>query len=867
MKIDDQETNDSPSLIWVLPLACSVWIGLFVDGWFARPSARNLVFVVIDPIFASLLLPALTLMLAWLLMTPARLFYRLQAVLFLLISSVPIAYAAQQRPGQPPFTVRELAEYYTDRYYLLEFQALPCFEAGLAIVAAALCLVLLNRLLSQIVFQRVPLAPATNGKRWRQRLSEAYHMPIHSAARQVGRDRRGDRQLGVLVVILIGGGAWQWISGQGEHLPAILRTGCLLGSVVYLWIWMASECYHPWRSFAVLLLGTTGLASLPQIARLTMSTAQLSTPDPYWIIVASVSVSAALAALSLGLLTWTHQMPRRGKSLPGGAAVPAAVSANSLSSTSWIGFWASGLLLGGIGCSVAYWVPLNVDAVELTDEGSLSPRDGWLAARFLEKTAGDRRQFKIGRDPATGKPTVHWRVPALEKSWRESVALVEQRARDGDLCSLEIESPVSDRALLADLLRQGIEVTCSLDAAGEEVPATLMTARGLQLRRIINAPLDVEAWRLLQTAHPQLLEIVGCRLPDEFPTPIGPNRSGEPTILRDCEFSNELLSALTSFKGWPSHALIEPRFKQPIDGLTFAKFIYNLEVLGAPPLSSPVRDGFPPLFVPTFVSEAYSRWTFSTRPVLLDPRVFAKVTEQPVSLQRHLGFDAAGRLVELGVLPTRDCPAAIPWGVLPDVEHLYVNLTLSSYDPRMSPDDVFRGEEIGFQVAALPRLTRVTIYRNRVHHYTQTVNSQLTDSHDAWDARREKFLRELLQHPGLVEVRVERSFGTPFWDTLAAGESIERLVVEAGQDLDLPWLETLARLPRLKEIFLVDHLGLRFNEIANWPCKPISVNGRSGARPASPRRCLDVADAPSEFTVRAAGGAGPRIATGLFGGP
>jgi len=823
MRNDKRHVTDAPSLWWVWPIACSVWIGVFIDGWFAQPSVRNRLYNTIAPIFEGMLLPALTLLLVWCVFTPARFAYRLQAVLIVVLLSVPIAYAAHQRPGQPLLTIREFLQYYLDRYYLIEIKGLPFFEAGLAIAMAAVCLLLLNRFFVRIVFQRLPREPQSSGKNRRESSSETSRVTEHSAVSEARITQQTNGLLCGIVVILILGAAWQLNSGQVAELPTILRTGCLMGFSVYLWVWVASESFRPWLAFAILMLGTTGLACLPQIGQLTRTPVRSMLAAEYLILCSSVLASTALAALTLALLARAHQMPRRGKMPPFGTDVPAGVSALSTKSAlppksaSGIGFWAGGLLLWGLSLGIAVWVPLNMDAQDFTNEERLSVRDGWLAARFLEKTFRDRSQFNISRDPTSGQPTVHLKVPLLDESWRETVELVESRAGEGDLCSLEIESPVNDFGWLESLLRQGIAVTCSLDGQGHEIPASLITTPGLQLRRISNTQLTVPFWTLLKSAHPQLVEIVGCRLPDGFPNPASGSWPQEVTFLRDCEVSNNLLAAMTPITGWPAIGvtLFEPRFQQPIRGLTFAEFVYNGEILGAPPLTSPVEDGFPALFVPTLVSEEVSRWSFSTRPLLLDSGILSEVIAQPVSVPRHLGFDSAGRLVELGVVPNRDCPAAIPWATLPDVEHLYVNLVDSSYDARRSPEDVFRGEEIGFQVAAFPQLTRATIYTHQVFYRSQTVNSQIHHSPGYRDIRHETFLRELLQHPGLIEVTVESTLAPAIWDVLADGEYIERLVIWGGRDPHLPWLDKLDRFARLKEIVVMEQLGTQVRQ-ARW---------------------------------------------------
>jgi hypothetical protein len=211
--------------------------------------------------------------------------------------------------------------------------------------------------------------------------------------------------------------------------------------------------------------------------------------------------------------------------------------------------------------------------------------------------------------------------------------------------------------------------------------------------------------------------------------------------------------------------------------------------------------------VPTYANEQYSRWEVSIRPLLLDPEFASQVKAQPVRLSRHLVFDEAGRLAEVGVTPTRDCPAGIPWTTLPDVEHLYVNLVASSYDARTSPADPLVVEEVGFQSAAFPKLSRATIYSSPAVYFSLPAVDRQIGLNEQWDVRYEKFLRELLRHPGLREVDLKCRFNTNLWGVLAESESVERLLLYPDDAIEQPWLAILDRFSNLKEIVIHSQLG------------------------------------------------------------
>ncbi|MDP1563219.1 MAG: hypothetical protein Q8M16_17705 [Pirellulaceae bacterium] len=804
---ETNKINYSPSLMWVLPIACSIWIGVLVDGWFARPSVRNPVFFAVDPTFEVMSGPALVLLGVWFLMSPARMAVRIQALLFVFVSSLPIAYFAHQRPGQGLSTVWETMRYYADRYYALGTKWVQMAEFLFAIAVAAFSLLLLNRLLSQVYFHRVPVESATSAKRFQQRLSDAFWTSVGSESDRVATQRWEDRVLIASGLSLLAIGIGYLFLSDATQLDSLVKTGLLFGCTVYLCVWAASECHRPWVSFLILWIGVTGLASIPQVARLASSFGRVSTAQELLFCVSSITFSTVLGGVSLWLLRRSHQMPRRTKKLPWSKLETTTEARVAQPTVSRFAFWTTGLALCGLFTGGAYWIPQNIDAENLTDEKQLSLRDGWLAAKLLDQTKGARSRFAISRDLRTDVPTVLLKLPLVDDYWMSVASLVEQRSKEGDKCSLEIESPVADLEWLERMLQQGIEVTCSLDAEGREIPPALIAKPGLRLRKVFNTELSVSTWSLLLSSHqPTLQEMVGCQLPDTLPPQFGVPTQ-RTNVLRECVASESLLAVINSLTRWRQVTMIDPKWTLPLDGLTLTKFVHNEEILGQTPLTIPVTSGSRPMMVPTYATEQYSRWEVSIRPLLLDSSIATEATANRTNVPGHLRFDSDGRLTEVGVTPTRDCPATIPWVTLPDVEHLHVNLVASSYDGRTSSNDARVVEEVGFQSAAFSKLSRATIYAHPPQYFNLLGVERQTTMYDHWDARFEKFLRELLKHPGLIEVQVDGRFNPYVWRLLAESESIERLVVDTNYDMEILWLDMLSQFPKLKEVVVMAQIS------------------------------------------------------------
>ena len=798
--------EDAPSLAWVLPLACAVWTGLFVDGWFARPSERNLLFMVTDPVFDVMVMPAFTLLGVWCLMTPAKVTLRLQALLFVLFTSLPIAYLAHQRPGQSFSGVQGPLQYYLDRYYSLGTIGLPILDFTVAVSIAAFCVLGLNRALTQIRFQRVPVESVASTKSLRQRRSEAFRTSLVSESEKAVQQRREDRILLGLAISLVAICLGYWRLSTTPALDTTFRMGLLYGIFVYLFVWLAGECVRPRRSCLILWIGLAGMAAFPHWQRLSAASARISTVDGWLVCLGSISLAIVLLTCSLVLLLSSHQLPRRTKALPLGFAFAENHVPFARQASSQVRFWLTSAVLWAIGCSLAFWVPLNLDPENLTDEETLSVRDAWLAAQFLQANGGDRTRFRIARDEITNHTTVYLRVPEVNAEWSRCLSLLEQRSAEGDPCWLEIDAPIPDLPWIERTLRQGIHVTCSLDAGGKEVPLMLIGMPGLNVRNVHNAAITEPVWAALKNLNHQPLfrEIVDSRLPDVAPPQLG-NVVRDGNVLRRCVASENLLADITRMSYWPRSTvtLIDPQLPRPMDGLTLAKFLYHEELLGVPPIELPQISGFAPLFVPVYADDRYSRLELSARPLLLTAELGSAVQAAPINVPRLVGFDNEGRLTELGVTPTRDCPATIPWTTLPDVQHMYVNLVASAYDSRGDANERFEPEDIGFQSAAFPKLSRVTIYSQQLSISTVSLNQQPRSMYEVWDPRFDKFLRELLQHPGLMELNVECNFTANLWQVLVEAGSVERLVVRSGHVRDLPWLEWLPRFTKLQEVVVM----------------------------------------------------------------
>ncbi len=76
MEAEAKHSASTPSLLWVLPIACSIWGGLIIEGWFSDTLEERYQRVV-NASFEGLLTPGFALLVVWLLMAPVGIGARL----------------------------------------------------------------------------------------------------------------------------------------------------------------------------------------------------------------------------------------------------------------------------------------------------------------------------------------------------------------------------------------------------------------------------------------------------------------------------------------------------------------------------------------------------------------------------------------------------------------------------------------------------------------------------------------------------------------------------------------------------------------------------------------------------------------------
>ncbi len=455
MESQTSRATYSPSLLWVLPIACSVWIGIFVDGWLANPSESNRYHTILEPALEGLLTPGVSLLLVWLLGTPASLVFRLQVASFVLISSLPIAYLSHQRPGLAWTSVFEVRQYYVDRTYYVGAQGQSFPELFLALAVAAFVLLILNRNLSHVVFYRVPIRGGADGTKLYKHMTDAYRSAIYSAEEEIANRRAFDQCLFASSVGLVVIGFVCSAIGYGDRFLNAAWLGMLIGGLFYFWLWPASECRRPFWALLVMLPGVVVFSTVAQFLRLSRSfSSQIWTTSEQALIIGTIVVPLVLVWLSLVLLTATNQMPRRTKGLwtvESGASRSVAPGRNRSVRT-----WLFGICLWLLACLSAYWIPQNVDSEALTGNDRISLRDGWLAAQFLQKLEGIRAKIRFRYDINSDQSWVALRVPRYSEYWASCIELMEQRAREGDVCQLVVDEPILDLAFREHLMQQGI---------------------------------------------------------------------------------------------------------------------------------------------------------------------------------------------------------------------------------------------------------------------------------------------------------------------------------------------------------------------------------------------------------------------------
>ena len=384
MEAEAKHSASTPSLLWVLPIACSIWGGLIIEGWFSDTLEERYQRVV-NATFEGLLTPGIALLVVWLLMAPVGIGARLKVLSFLSIPSLPIAYLALQRPGARWTWISDLFAHYLGRSYRVGMSELSWFETVLALAISAFGLSLFNRFVSQILFQRFPAKPCSNGPATLvDRVNIGFRTPYYTDTEIRAVNRRMDGCLlavGVGLLVVAAGCA---VTGHFAKLVSAWSCGLLIVCVLYFWLWVACECRNPRNAFWVLSVGLIAISSIVQIIRFLRATYVYGgTPLENFLLVLAIAVPLLLGSTSLVLLATTHQMPRRSKTI--GLDVGRPIGPVREQKTNPVLFWVTGVWIAILFCSAAYWLPQNFDAATMIHNDNISLRDGWVSAQQLKK--------------------------------------------------------------------------------------------------------------------------------------------------------------------------------------------------------------------------------------------------------------------------------------------------------------------------------------------------------------------------------------------------------------------------------------------------------------------------------------------------
>ncbi len=786
MPSQSERTIYSPSLLWVLPIACSIWLGLIVEGWWAHATMDNRILSAGDSILEAMTAPAILVLLVWLVFTTVRWSTRLLVLGFLISTSLPIAYLSFQQPGQEFTSIWDPVQHYTRRIFFRELLSQTWFDLVITLASAMAIMMAFNRWMTRIVFHRVPIAPKAGAKPSR---SDRYYAfwgptPLEDPQLEQTHLRNEWRLWWILGAVLLVGCGWNISVGTLLKFHSTLLNGLGIAISSYLLIWVASHFYRPWWTCLCLAVGVGLVPVLAQLIEITWSLGPRSLGSELVVWGAAAITSVVLVTLSLMLLLFSHQMPRRCRKRIDGWTPVDYFSNDVQKRSSIVRFWLVTLPVFALFCGFALWLPTHLAPLELTIENELSFRNSWLAAKILRHSGGNRQIFSLR---GIGKKTTFLlKLPRLADEWEIYAQLMERRAIEGGACSIRVREDVDNLEYLQKLLDQGIQVNCSLDAKQAKVPTHLVETKGLQLMGLSNAVIDAEGWASLEACHPMLRSFGKCRLAD----PIPGNMSYAAAQFMECEISPEGFAQLSA-RAAP-FKLYETHFSGPVDGYDLFRFLYFRGSVGGRIPISNLAEGFPRVFVPVYVSDLFSKWEISTRRMLTDAEVLAEVLETKWSIPPYFVLDSQGRLTKLGVKPTRDCPKNVPWIVQPDVEELFLDLSAGDFDSRTDEDAVFEQEEIGFQSAAFPKLSSIFIQRLR------DTGPRLPND-EPRDPRLDGFLKELLSDPKVAQVKADIPSLHDNWKLLLMHGKVERLVIvrKSGDGWNA---YTLAQLPALKTV-------------------------------------------------------------------
>jgi hypothetical protein len=824
-----------PSIIWLGPVAVALWCGLIVNGWAYRDRHLGRTLESLNLAWEVLLAPALLLLILWLALAPATLRHRATALGLLIVPSVPIGFLACGQPGVRSNGLADFFDSLVTRVYFRELLSLSWLQLVLFVAFAVWGLRTLNHYVSHVHLHRSPVAPRSNGKRFRERLHDAYWSQPAGRLPITGGRLPPAHWVGLVAcgAALAGIDLWNDYAGGSERCrPSVVSAGIIV-LLAFLIVWLASQFYWRWWSSLSLGMGLGLFSGWPLVTRWAVAFEAGFLPTELIVQAFAIGTSLFLLVQSLVLLTLTHQMPRPLQPKPLGSAgrspavgdLPRARTAVLAESPARFSLWGIGwgmglgllwLLFGGL----AYWLPRNLDLLTLVNADGIHFHDARLVAQ-LRKANGGEAKLAIRTSESLvdfdGDPTWHYpaghigQIPLFARQqgpgsvvfyinilelggpWAASIEAIQRRAVAGDTVYLMVREPITDLARLRQLLAAGVTVVASIDLQSQSLPDDLLGNPRYYIRHVVNARMDVADWENLLAKPNPRWSLRRCSLPDRFPQNLTTG-----CRLIECDVSPTLFADIAEYQqSGLSIELYEIRAPEPFAGHDLVRFLAAGGILaGRPPLADLVADDFP-LFFQRFVWGTWSRWGLSLRELLRDPQVLQQVLAQRTSLPDFVKFDAAGQITSLTLSPTRDCQVDRPWNNFPQLTELRLDLTRFKRDTRGLPSVGTVSDTYGFQAEAFPRLQRVVI--------GNVSGSELPPAMLA-------FLTDLFAQTNVQEVELELPCSDQLWQWITALEQVNRMTIDVSQlrriaRSEAEWLQGfsfLAAAANLQQVVIVD---------------------------------------------------------------
>lgn len=720
------------------------WSSLIVDAWLLVPDTINssgtveLLHVGVETGGVAFLV----VLMVWTVCSPQPVRHRIAFLICLSIASSIVWLLASAAPGDGlNFTLATLSRLFLRRV-LAESLDLSTPELGLMVTTAILIFGALNRQLSQVRLHRQPLPARSKTSDYFRRLQIAYRLQNETPPGLRASEMRWGA---VGLVLWVGLFLWVWTIPTWIGLDRLFGWSAVLGLLLFLMVWCASLFLWRWWAGLVLAFGTILLAIVPWSARI-VQFALTGLPEFQTTNAVSILIFVASVVLaSIFCMGLYHQTPRR---LDGTTTTdsPSDQVSNSTNNSpvmqspiasgnrySWI--WIGGIW--GLCCSLAYWLPRNIDAVVLLEAEPKSIRLANLSARLIQLNNGKRNvvfsvesvlidRFARGISNQDGVRPILW--PNRSENSRQShVVAVSQLDERIDQClpilshlsndkipiQIVIGNPVRDLDRLMALLETGVDVECSLDAGDRPLPVTRLSVLNLNVVSFKSIDTwDKETWDFIygqkNTRHTILID---CQLPKELPVV-----PGSSYVFIRCKFPPELTRSLS--RG--DHFAKAVYFRIPellpghrFDTVDLLRFLGNNLVIDAMPPFDTITEGSSPAIIVPDRRWEFSSWKPSIRPLLLDYDLAKAATNSGIKFPGLLEFDDKGQIVAMELVPSRDCPAGRQWTVFPHVESLRLHLDHRIvFDSRTSPSEENIPEEIDFYPEAFPNLSAITLTKS-----------------------------------------------------------------------------------------------------------------------------------------------------------